>query len=216
MVSEFLRKKSKKIFCEKSPQHLKHINEISLLYPDAKFIYMLRDGRDTVSSMLKMPWRSPSLIENIESWLRYIKLGEAAQRHFPSDRLLSLRYEDLLLEPEKSLRLVCDFIGVEYEDSLLSDSNSESIFANWEADWKHKASQEIDPSRIGVWREELDPDAAAIVNNLLGSSLERLGYRLSGESRHKLKAKHYLFICLEYCLIFLQRLLGFISFQKLR
>ncbi len=213
MVSEFLKAKSKTIFCEKTPQHLQNVNEIHLLYPDARFIHLIRDGRDVVSSLIKMPWRPPGLINNARFWQRYIKLGEAATRALPADRFLTVRYEDLLMEPESTLKTICAFIGIGYEPGIVSSSSTEPIFANWEAEWKHKASQAIDTSRIGAWREELTPDAAAILNGFLSPTIKKLGYTVSGERVHQLTIKHRLIIAAEYTILGLTKTLRLISLQ---
>ncbi len=213
MTSEFLKAKSKTIFCEKTPQHLQNVNEIHLLYPDARFIHLVRDGRDVVSSLIKMPWRPPGLINNARFWQRYIKLGEAAARALPADRFLTVRYEDLLMEPETTLKTICAFVGIEFEDTMIASGSTEPIFANWEAEWKHKASQAIDTSRIGAWREELGLDAAAILNGFLTTTIKKLGYTVSGERVHQLSIKHRLIIAAEYTILALTKILRLISLQ---
>ena len=214
MMQLVLAARQKQIFCEKTPQHLQNLNEILALYPQAKFIHLIRDGRDVVNSLIKMPWRPPGLINNARFWLRYIKLGEAAERHIPASNLATYKYEDLLLEPETTLKSICEFIGISYEPNILGSSSSEPVFANWEAEWKHKASQELDPSRIGAWREEFSDDSAAIVNCFLAPTLKRLGYTVSGEHRHRLTIKHCIIIVTEFLLLGLTRLLRMISLQN--
>ncbi len=211
MMAALLKVKAKTVFCEKTPQHLQNLNEILVLYPEAKFIHLLRDGRDVVSSLIKMPWRPPGLINNARFWQRYIKLGEAAQRHIPLANLQTYKYEDLLLEPEATLKSICEFIGIEFEVALLGTSSAEPVFATWEAEWKHKASQDLDPSRIGAWREELDADSAAIVNCFLAPTIKRLGYTVSGERVHRLTIKRCIIIAVEYMLLALSRLLRLIT-----
>ena len=69
---------SARFFCEKTPQHLRSVDKILKYYPKAKFVHVIRDGRDVVNSLLKMPWRPDGLINNARFWKKFVRLGRDA------------------------------------------------------------------------------------------------------------------------------------------
>jgi len=175
LVKNYLIKKNKIRFCEKTPQHIQNIEEILRLYPQARIILMVRDGRDTVNSLLKMPWRPKGLLNNARFWSNYIKLGK--QQSLRSE-VLTIKYENLLERPKDVLMSICNFIGEQFEDSLLDDSkDSDNLFSAWESSWKHKSRQGLDTTRINAWSRELSTDDQVILDWLLHKELIEHGYQ---------------------------------------
>ncbi len=201
LMNSLLEKRNKTRFCEKTPQHLYNIQEILKLYPKAKFIHLIRDGRDTVNSLLKMPWRPDGLVNNARFWIQYIKLGQDLTKQLGElpDNLLTIKYEELLNEPNASLKQICEFIGEKFETKILQESQSDvEIFSPWESSWKHKAKQDLDSSRIGAWSKELSKDDQAILNYVLRRPLLELSYSVPAT---KLNLSQKLKIAYEYLTI---------------
>lgn len=206
LVKNYLSKKNKLRICEKTPQHLQNISEILKLYPQAKIILMVRDGRDTVNSLIKMPWRPSGLINNARFWIQYLELGT---REGSRPEVLTVKYEDLLANPEHTLRQICDFLGEEFEASLLTeDKESENLFSSWESSWKHKSQEGLDPSRVSAWKRELSPDEQVVLEWTLYKALVTAGY---SSERPKLKPRHWLKILLEYLGITWRKLVRTVS-----
>lgn len=206
----------KTVFCEKTPQHLQNVWEIWELFPSAKIIHIERDGRDVVNSLLKMPWRPRGLINNARFWRRYVRLGNDLKRKVIGtsfeENFISIKFEDLVLKPEKVLEHLSNFLDMSLSASMLENSNNleqdSKIFADWEKQWKHKASLKLDPSRVGIYKKELKDDEQVILNDFLRKDLESLSYEadLSG-----FKLKHQLFICMSYLGLMLARLKRFFA-----
>lgn len=179
LMNTLLEKRHKKRFCEKTPQHLNNVNEILKLYPQAKFVHLVRDGRDTVNSLLKMPWRPDGLVNNARFWIQYIKLGQELNKQAEAlvNNLLTVKYENLLKQPNETIKLICEFIDEKFEPQMLQESQADiEIFSPWESTWKHKSSQDLDASRIGAWSRELSMDDQIILNYLLRKELLALSY----------------------------------------
>ncbi len=179
LMNTLLEKRNKTRFCEKTPQHLHNVAEILKLYPQAKFIHLIRDGRDTVNSLLKMPWRPDGLVNNARFWIQYIRLGQELNKQMATlpGNLLTMKYEELLNEPNSSLQKICEFIGEKFEPQMLQESQADvEIFSPWESSWKHKSKQDLDSSRIGAWSKELSIDDQVILNYLLQKPLRELNY----------------------------------------
>ncbi len=100
---------------DKTPLNTKNEDWIRLIFPEAKFIYMHRDGRDVALSLYKA-----GLVKNIEAgakkWLNYTKYGRRFQK---GNNFLEVQYENLVTNPEIELRRVCTFLEVPFEEKML-------------------------------------------------------------------------------------------------
>ncbi len=104
---------------EKTPRHLEVPELITDTWPAARIVRIVRDPRDAAVSLTKVPFGTPSLLTNLSVLAR---MNEAAADFYrESDRVLTVRYEDLVAEPERELRRICEFIGVEYEPGMVED-----------------------------------------------------------------------------------------------
>jgi len=193
LIKNYLSKKNKSRICEKTPQHLQNIEEILRLYPQAKIIHMIRDGRDTVNSLLKMPWRPKGLLNNARFWSQYIKMGKKESLR---PELITIKYENLMERPQDVLINICNFIGEKFEEGLLDDAlEPDNLFSAWESSWKHKSKQELDSSRVNAWTRELSKDDQIVLDWALHKDLLEFGYH---SSMPKLEFRHWIKIGLEY------------------
>lgn len=101
--------------CEKTPSHCRHIKRIFAALPASRVIYMVRDGRDVAVSMER---RNGSLEQGAEMWIEQNSIGLEQMKE--TERVLLVRYEDLVADPQAVLRGICAFVGEGYEKSMLN------------------------------------------------------------------------------------------------
>jgi hypothetical protein len=165
---------------EKSPHHLQHVPMILDQFPEAKIICVLRDGRDVVRSLLETPWAIPKNPRRLR--LFCIRWNDAAEqtiyykRTLAPNRFMSVKFEDILRKPRSELEKICDFIGEEFESTQLEPAQPSSVIPGWEKQWKNKASGLLDPGRIEAWRKSADQKQIWVMNSMMGTMLERMGY----------------------------------------
>lgn len=104
------------IWGDKSPSYLTRIELLRSLYPDAKFVHIIRDVRDYCMSMNKA-W-GKNIYRAAQRWSDDVAKCRAAGDSAGSN-YLELRYEDLLDDPPATVRTVCEFLGVSYDADLL-------------------------------------------------------------------------------------------------
>lgn len=169
---------------EKSPKHLEHVPRILELYPDAKVICIIRDGRDVVRSLMNVSWAEPGNPRRLglfcSEWIDLACLAMGYSRAYPKDRFRIVRYEDLLEEPMRELTRLCEFLGEAFEPGQLDLEVKSAVVPGWEGDWKGKSAQGLDPKRIEAWRRSGDKEQLWFMNCLMGAVLARLGYRDTG------------------------------------
>ena len=121
-----------------------------------------------------MPFGTPSLLTNLSLLAR---MNEAAAEFYrTSPSALTVRYEDLVAEPEQELRRICDFVGEAYEPGMLDDRSGATGVAAAHEWWKGDATGPIDRSRSGRWVDEMPPEVQHYAALNMGDLLEEHGY----------------------------------------
>ena len=172
-------------FGEKTNEHLSRLHRIRRLFPDAKVILLVRDGRDVALSLRRLPWTSRNLYVNFALWLHCYRLQKSAQRHGGLP-LICVRYEDLTKDPEKELRAILTFLGLPYEPQMVEGEGNAVGIPAWEHLWKARAAEKIKPHRMGLWRQELPAEQLGILERWGSWALQELGYELITDGRTSL------------------------------
>ena len=173
----YRRKQGKEIVGEKTPDHWRFVPQILELYPRSRVIWVVRDGRDTVLSVTKAPWRPNWDLEyhachwriSMESMLEY----EATA----NGRIMRMCFEKLVTSPREELARLCGFLGMEFQERQLDTSVASDVVPAWERDWKFRAFLKPDPSRIGMAARELPKEQLDLLSGMMRPVLRRLGYR---------------------------------------
>ena len=168
--------KGKPRFGEKTPLYMQHLGVLDRAFPDARYVHIVRDGRDAALSLLAMT-RKPrfnlsrprGLGDFACAWRREVR---AAQRFGSAHPYLELSYEDLVAEPEARLREVCAFLGLEYEPGMLEYHRREDPALY--ADHPRLAQPPVRDARS--WRAEMKPADVELFEAIAGDLLSELGY----------------------------------------
>jgi len=163
----FAQRQGKTRWCEKTPQHAQHILSLAAVFPQAKFIHMIRDGRDSAASFKRRWHRTPAL--TIYRWKKIVEEGRRQGMSLGPDRYLEVRYEDLTANPQQWLRRVSDFLGVPFEAAILESSEPYL-----------KKKQDGEPGRIrsnsGTWRKVFSAAEITQLEAIAGRVLNATGY----------------------------------------
>ena len=104
---ERLGRKGIVYYGEKTPEHTGRLPRIQWLFPDAKIIFIYRDGRDVALSLSKVPWMQDDLYVNFLIWLYYYRILMRTRKETLLD-LCCVRYEDLAADPAGNCGLSCN------------------------------------------------------------------------------------------------------------
>lgn len=97
---------------ERTPLHVLHVPLIAEVYPAARFVHIIRDGRDAVRSLVAQEWGPSTVSEAAEEWRSCVEAGRLAQGLLPG-RVLVVRYEALLAEPRQGIGKIYPHLGLE-------------------------------------------------------------------------------------------------------
>lgn len=161
---------------EKTPDHLRFVPEMARQFPEAVFIAIIRDPRDVCLSLRSMPWSRSTLPEQAWTWRTYAALVDRYRTDY-EDRFFALRYEDLVTDPEATLRDVCAFLETPFHEAMLRPQEREDQpFDPDREPWKGKSNRQIDPSNREKWRTQMPEAERVIVEWIVGRSLSANGY----------------------------------------
>jgi hypothetical protein len=161
-------KDNKQRWLEKTPQYIQHMPLLARSFPQAKFVHIVRDGRDCAASFHRRWRRSPEY--TIYRWKRVLNEGRS-QGRILGDRYFELTYEDITADPERWLRKVCEFVELPFEEAVLSSNQP------------HKkgigkgASGSIQPNSK-KWRAYFTKKQIAALEEIAGESLCANGYEI--------------------------------------
>ena len=166
------------------------IEAIERLLPEARFIHIIRDGRDVAASLRKM-WFAPSedVGELASFWRGRIERTRAGGERV--GHYLEVRYEDLVTEPEPVLRRICAHVDLVFDQAMLTHHTTAAqrlaehqgrsagpVVITQEQRLRQQASsmRPPDPSLIGRWRTLLSSDEVRRFEQVAGDLLRALGY----------------------------------------
>jgi hypothetical protein len=116
------------IFVEKTPNHVYWIPEILEVFPNARFIHVLRDARDVTASMLAASktfgkdWAPRFAFIAAHRWVNHVTAAREVQKKLAADQFYEMRYEDLRSNPARELRMLTDFLKLEWSESELLEA----------------------------------------------------------------------------------------------
>ena len=149
----------------------KAFHRFDRLWPNARYIHMVRDGRDVSRSCIQMGWDG-NVFTGCDRWIEAEKLWEDFQKIIPDERRCEISYESLIEQPEKELARLCNFIGVDYDKKML----------NYPEDSTYSTP---DPKLTQQWKRKLSDVELGLVEGRIGDMLIERNYVLSGKPIRK-------------------------------
>lgn len=153
---------------DKTPHYLGNVDVLDTLFPFARYVVIVRDGRDVALSLLNKEWGPNNVFACAEYWARLNAETETSDRLMAQGRLLRLRYEDLVENVESHLHLVADFLNERLSEEEIV-----------------RLAGTVSTASVGRWREMMSPRRAALFEAVAGDTLRRFGYE-TGPNRRPL------------------------------
>jgi hypothetical protein len=176
---------------DKTPPNAYHMVLIQEVIPEAHFIHIIRDGRDVALSVKDLSF-GPNTIEDAAAWWSML-LWRARGQVESLRNYIEIRYEDLVLSTEATLREVCAFIDLPWDPAMLRyyekfeerlsearvGKSAEDAVMDQTTTRKHfneLVGQPPQADRVGVWRREMSGDDQRAFEEIAGEVLIDLDY----------------------------------------
>jgi hypothetical protein len=174
---------------DKNNYYLSHIATISSIYPDARFIHIVRDGRDVACSYREVmashsdsqyrPILPVKIDEIARQWASNISAIRAQFAVLRPKSFLQIRYEDLTENPERELTRACNWLGVKFEPKMLeffNDNRALGLEPSATIDWKRRTLQPVCRDSVGRYMRLLSVTETAEFHSIAGAELQLYGY----------------------------------------
>ena len=183
IMGELARRCGVQRWANYDPDNIMYVPTIKREVPDALFVHVVRDGRDTAVSLQKQHasdrlwWaRKRGLYAWALLWQWTVQKGRRFGERFPTD-YVEVRYEDLVSDPKRTLRAVGEFLDHDLDYDRIQKNNVGRV-GSPNSVWKEESSlQTLNP--IGRWRHKLSQSELMTLEALIGDCLQDFGYPIS-------------------------------------
>jgi hypothetical protein len=177
----FFEKRPVLWFGDKNPGYTIYSRRLLKIFPDAKFIQILRDPRDNYVSVKDVDFELPIPSLVATKWKLFYKNVRKASRLNP-ERYLSVRYEDLVENTEKEMKALCEFLGIPYHAEMLDFYKKEDeVFKVYPKEFitRYHANlvKQVNKSRSGIWKGKLTEKEIRLVDFAVRKIAEEAGYQ---------------------------------------
>ena len=179
---QYLRFENKETWCCKSTFMIRHIAEAKKYYPKAKFIYMVRDGRDVSVSARKSIFNHFNIWFTAHLWREEQRTALYWLNKLGKEQVHLLPYEDLLTNSENTVKGICGFLGKDFEPEMLNyfetkeAAKSSAISDSWK-----NTSQPIMRKNFGKYKKSLSKEEILIFESVCFQEMDQLGYELEND-----------------------------------
>jgi len=166
---------------DKRPGYVREVGVLRALFPDLQVVHLVRDPRDCVGSLSRMRWWHHGTVGALATWVHAVDCAAAARRRLPADAFHQLRYEDLVADPRTELQRLCAFLGEDFEPGMLAHQEEAARLPQRQrAGWHQETLAAVGTGRVGTHAGVLGADEVALVEQVAGPRMSRLGYDCSG------------------------------------
>jgi hypothetical protein len=165
---------------DKTPRYVESIPLIAKLWPQARFVHLVRDGRNVALSYADVPFGPKNVVKAAQLWASRVRMGVEAGRVLEHGRYIEIRYEDLVEDAEGEAKDLCEFLGLEFDSGMLdyTERARGAMLPRAKMYNPHVAERPI--SKVRSWEESMPPAQVEVFEAVAGDVLSELGY----ERRH--------------------------------
>jgi hypothetical protein len=178
---QYRRAKGKARWGCKSTFVIHYVENVRRHHPEAQFIHLVRDGRDVAVSAKKSVFNHfhPHYVGKL--WAEQQRLAVRWAATLPRERWLTVKYEDLVEDPARTLRGVCGFLKEDYSDALLRyhESGEAKELAGQSRSWKNVDRPVLKTGRA-KYKTELTAAEVRAFERQAAPELRHFGYPLEG------------------------------------
>ncbi len=187
----YATKHGKSRWGDKSTNYIRKMKPIKRILPEARFVHLIRDGRDVALSLVAVHFGPDTVMGAAEKWRSEIEKARRQGSRLP--HYTEVRYEDLIADPEPVLRRVCEATELPWDEAMMSyqeraggriaeivrdfdRAEGSSVKAEVRAAHQANVSRPIQSDRAARWRTEMASADVAEFERIAGDLLDELGY----------------------------------------
>jgi hypothetical protein len=157
-------KKGYELWGDKTPNYLEDIDVLYELFPDSKYIYIIRDGRDVALSLLEKDWGPNNVYYCAKYWASLNQDHIYLKSMSSSNNLYQLKYEDLLDNVEEYVKEIYSFLNLKYDEDVIS-----------------RLAGTVKSRNYNKWKRYMTSRQIKTFDRVASGTLRRFGYEVSTE-----------------------------------
>jgi len=185
LYSAHARACGKDIWGDKTPSYITSLHVLNALFPEARFIHIIRDGRDVASSLVQQWWGPNDFAEAMRYWHERVSCARKMLRMLPENRFIEVRFEDLVANPRNTLESITTFLGLDFEEAMLDayTRKASSRVGESLSEIHPHLHEKPNPEQAYKWKRQVPASDQAIAHEIAGRTLAELGYE-QGATQH--------------------------------
>jgi hypothetical protein len=175
--AEYARAKGKPYWANVDIATFENMDLVNSWFADARFLHIIRDGRDVALSHQTMPYGAGNIAECARAWVNRTATSVKMGRILGPARYMTVRFEDLVLDTRPSLERMCDFFGVAFDEGMLryGEMVDAKIPENRRWLWPSIARPPQE-SKVGQWRRRMSRTQRIVFEGIANETLKAWGY----------------------------------------
>jgi len=156
---------------DKTPRYVFHMGELLDMFPDAKFVHVIRDGRDVALSLFRMPWGAPrNCYVAAKYWKERTSAAQACGDVIGEEKYLEVKYEHLLTDPISVFQEILDF--------GCFDIDRDQVVGRF----RKEMHTTLNRDNFDKWKTNLSASEVRVFEQMAGDKLRELGYEIQNQS----------------------------------
>jgi hypothetical protein len=193
----YAEKHGKSRYGDKTPGYLREMPRIQRVLPEARFVHIVRDGRDVALSVLKMNWGPETVTEAAALWVE--RITKARTLAPKTNHYIEVKFEDVLANTEPTLKRVCEFIELDFDPVMLDYHERAEARLQEKARDLPRSKRPPQPAelrmqshalakeppkaeRTALWRTQMEPVDREEYERIAGPLLAEFGYPIGAEA----------------------------------
>jgi hypothetical protein len=169
-----LNKPPTQFWVDHTPSNINYAHLLDSMFPEFKMIHIVRDGRAVAASIIPLDWGPNTAIAAAHFWLESVSFGLAAEQHLGTKRIIRITYEDLVSHPMDTMKSICSFINVPFEQDMTSGTGfTPPTYTASQHRLVGKPPQAIAANR---WQHILSPRQIKSFEAITADMLQHFGY----------------------------------------
>lgn len=166
----------KTLWGDKTPRYVESLDFLANLLPEARFVHLIRDGRNVALSYANVPFGPKTVGKAAALWAKRVTAGRDACPRLGAERYLEIRYEDLVEDTEGETRDICQFLELEFDPGMMDYTERARGSVLPRASMYNPHVTEAPQKNVRSWEDSMPPDQIEIFEAVAGHVLSLLGY----------------------------------------
>lgn len=172
-----------------TPNNILFFNPLNRLFPESKFVFIVRDPRAVYASVKNLDWGANTALRLSDLWTEYVAMYYALKQ-LHSNRVLLIKYEDIVSDPGYFVKQICAFTGLDYDESILQGGGFK--LPKYTASQHSLVGKKLTRDRIDNWKNKISEKEMLLIESKCNLLMDSFAYPCSKSERYMVGTKDWI------------------------